>query len=207
MPDKIRFGVYELDRDAMELRKNGVLIRLQEQPFRVLAILSGRPGEIITRQELQEQIWGKDTFVDFDNGLNTAINKLREALGDSSDSPRFIQTLPRRGYRFVAPVTGNIPTEHRGATAPSSAVSDLGITKSRPRRPSVVKTAALVMAGVLVALVIARVVLLRKSRTPTPQETRHMTSDGFGPRLSRDGKLLAYVSSLNPTGHTQHRVP
>jgi len=195
MPDKIRFGVYELDRDAMELRKNGVLIRLQEQPFRVLAILSGRPGEIITREELQEQIWGKDTFVDFDNGLNTAINKLREALGDSSDSPRFIQTLPRRGYRFVAPVTGNIPTEHRGATAPSSAVSDLGITKSRPRRPSVVKTAALVMAGVLVALVIARVVLLRKSRTPTPQETRHMTSEGFGPRLSRDGKLLAYVSS------------
>lgn len=172
-----------------------MLIRLQEQPFRVLAILSGRPGEIITREELQEQIWGKDTFVDFDQSLNKAVNRVREALNDDAGTPQYVETVPRRGYRFVAPVTGNTPAEQTGATAPSSAVSDLGTTKSRPRRPSVVTTAALVMAGVLVALGIARVVLLRKPRTPTPQETRHMTSEGFGPRLSRDGKLLAYVSS------------
>src|SRR5882724_92987 len=140
MPDKIRFGVYELDRDAMELRKHGVLIRLQEQPFRVLAILSGRPGEIITREELQEQIWGKDTFVDFDQSLNKAVNRVREALNDDAGTPQYVETVPRRGYRFVAPVIGNIPIQPTGVT-PAQSVSDLdlgvrrgvGPTARRPR--------------------------------------------------------------------------
>lgn len=102
----VRFGVFDVDLCAGELRKQGVKIKLQEQPFRVLAVLLQRPGEVVTREELRNQNWPPDTFVDFDNSLNTAINKLREALGDSADSPRFIETLPRRGYRFMAPVTG-----------------------------------------------------------------------------------------------------
>jgi TolB-like protein/DNA-binding winged helix-turn-helix (wHTH) protein/Tfp pilus assembly protein PilF len=100
----LSFGTFEVDLRAGELRKQGKRIKLQEQPFLVLKVLLERPGEVITRDELRSQIWSADTFVDFDNSLNTAINKLREALGDSADSPRFIETLPRRGYRFIAAV-------------------------------------------------------------------------------------------------------
>lgn len=100
----VRFGVFELDLSAGELRKNGAKLRLQGQPFQVLAILLDRPGEVVTREELQRQLWPSDTFVDFDHSLNTAINKVREALGDSASNPRFVETLARRGYRFIAPV-------------------------------------------------------------------------------------------------------
>jgi len=93
----LRFGTFEVDLRAGELRKQGKRIKLQDQPFHVLTVLLQRPGELVTRDELRNQNWPPDTFVDFDNSLNTAINKLREALGDSADSPRFIETLPRRG--------------------------------------------------------------------------------------------------------------
>ena len=102
----LRFGVFEVDLRAGELRKQGKRIKVQEQPFRVLTVLLQRPGEVVTREELRNQNWPPDTFVDFDNSLNTAVNKLREALGDSADNPRFVETLPRRGYRFIAPVNG-----------------------------------------------------------------------------------------------------
>lgn len=105
LPSILRFGTFEVDLRAGEVRKRGVRVKLQEQPFQVLSILLQRPGEVVTREELRAQLWQSDTFVDFDNGLNTSINKLREALGDSADSPRFIETLPRRGYRFIAPVS------------------------------------------------------------------------------------------------------
>jgi DNA-binding winged helix-turn-helix (wHTH) protein/tetratricopeptide (TPR) repeat protein len=104
-PVALRFGAFELDLRAGELHKQGLRVKLQEQPFRVLAILIHRPGEVVTRDELRAQLWPADTFVDFDNSLNTSINKLREALGDSADDPRFIETLPRRGYRFSASVS------------------------------------------------------------------------------------------------------
>src|SRR5262250_3118056 len=103
----LRFGVFEADLRAGELRKQGVRVKLQEQPFQVLVVLLQRPGEVVTREELRNHNWPPDTFVDFDNSLNTAINKLREALGDSADNPRFIETLPRRGYRFLTPVTSD----------------------------------------------------------------------------------------------------
>src|SRR5438552_7201946 len=119
-PAILRFGVFEVDVRSGELRRQGVRIKLQEQPFHVLTVLLQRPGELVTREELRSESWPADTFVDFDNGLNTAINKLREALGDSADSPRFIETLPRRGYRFIAPVTGEDGTT-RGAAAGVSA--------------------------------------------------------------------------------------
>jgi DNA-binding winged helix-turn-helix (wHTH) protein len=102
-----RFGVFELDLSAGELRKSGVRLRLQGQPFQVLALLLERAGEVVSREELQQKLWPSDTFVDFDHSLNTAINKVREALGDSASSPRYVETLARRGYRFIAPVQNN----------------------------------------------------------------------------------------------------
>jgi eukaryotic-like serine/threonine-protein kinase len=115
----LRFGAFELDLRAGELHKQGLRVKLQEQPFRVLTVLLHRPGEVVTRDELRASIWPADTFVDFDNSLNTSINKLREALGDSAESPRFIETLPRRGYRFVAPVTGLESKRTSGREAPT----------------------------------------------------------------------------------------
>ncbi|MFY9528678.1 MAG: tetratricopeptide repeat protein [Candidatus Acidiferrales bacterium] len=104
IPRRVRFGVFEVDLRAGELRKHGLNIRLQEQPFKVLALLLANPGELVTREDLRSKLWPADTFVDFDHALNKAINKIREALGDSAESPRFVQTVPRRGYRFLADV-------------------------------------------------------------------------------------------------------
>jgi TolB-like protein/DNA-binding winged helix-turn-helix (wHTH) protein/Tfp pilus assembly protein PilF len=101
---RLRFGVFELDLRAGELRKHGLRVRLQEQPFQILAMLVAHPGEVTTREELQKKLWPADTFVDFDHGLNKAISKIREALGDSAESPRFVETVARRGYRFLAEV-------------------------------------------------------------------------------------------------------
>jgi TolB-like protein/DNA-binding winged helix-turn-helix (wHTH) protein/Tfp pilus assembly protein PilF len=104
LPARLRFGLFELDLRAGELRKHGLRVRLQEQPFQILAMLLERPGEVVTREELQKKLWPADTFVDFDHGLNKAISKIREALGDSAESPRFVETVARRGYRFLAEV-------------------------------------------------------------------------------------------------------
>src|SRR5258708_7823276 len=117
----LRFGVFEVDLFAGELRKNGARIRLQEQPFQVLASLLRNAGQVVTREDLREKIWPADTFVDFDHSLNTAVNKIREALGDSASSPRFVETLARRGYRFIAPVNGE---EWLTTKFPNAAVSD-----------------------------------------------------------------------------------
>ena len=103
-PRIARFGVFELDLAAGELRKNGAKLRVQEQPFQMLALLLERAGDVVTREELRQKLWPADTFVDFDHSLNTAVNKLRETLGDSASSPRYIETMARRGYRFIAPV-------------------------------------------------------------------------------------------------------
>lgn len=100
----VRFGVFEVDLTAAELRKSGMRLRLQGQPFQVLAFLLERAGEVVSREELQQKLWPAETFVDFDHSLNTAINKVRETLGDSASSPRYVETLARRGYRFIAPV-------------------------------------------------------------------------------------------------------
>jgi DNA-binding winged helix-turn-helix (wHTH) protein len=103
-PHLVRFGLFDLDLKTGELRKKGVKIALQEQPFRVLAMLVSRPGELVTREEFQHALWADAVFVDFEHGLNKAVGKVRAALGDLAESPRFIETLERRGYRFVAPV-------------------------------------------------------------------------------------------------------
>jgi DNA-binding winged helix-turn-helix (wHTH) protein len=105
----LRFGVFELDPRAGELRKKGMKISLQGQPVEILVMLLERPGEIVSREELQKKLWPADTFVDFDHGLNSAIKRLRAALDDNADTPRFIETLPRRGYRFIGSVAGPGP--------------------------------------------------------------------------------------------------
>ena len=119
----LRFGVFELDTAAGELRKSGARIRLQEQPFQVLSVLLENAGRVVTREDLRQKIWPADTFVDFDHSLNTAVNKIREALGDSASSPRFVETLARRGYRFIAPVNGveTDTTSPRAQNSPADA--------------------------------------------------------------------------------------
>jgi Tol biopolymer transport system component/DNA-binding winged helix-turn-helix (wHTH) protein len=103
---RIRFATFEVDVLSGELRKRGIRIRLQDQPLKILLALLEKPGEIVTREELRERIWGTDTFVDFDHGLSAAVNRLREALGDSAENPRYVETMARRGYRFIAPMEG-----------------------------------------------------------------------------------------------------
>src|SRR5271154_56145 len=107
---KMRFGAFEVDVRAGEVYKHGIRLKLQDQPFQVLVLLLERAGDVVTREELHQKLWAADTFVDFDTGLNSAIKKLRDVLADSAEEPRYIETLPRRGYRFIARVeNGELP--------------------------------------------------------------------------------------------------
>ncbi len=115
---RVRFGVFDVDFRAGELRKRGIKIKLHGQPLEVLAMLLERPGEVVTREEIRQKLWPADTFVDFDHGLNKAVTKLREALGDDADNPRFVETLPRRGYRFI----GAVEWEHRPRASPTGRI-------------------------------------------------------------------------------------
>ncbi len=108
-PPRTRFGAFEVDLRAGEVYKHGIRLKLQDQPFQILALLLERPGDVVTREELCQKLWPTDTFVDFDTGLNSAIKKLRDVLADSAEEPRYIETLPRRGYRFIAEVENGVP--------------------------------------------------------------------------------------------------
>src|SRR5690349_21059451 len=105
--EAVRFAEFEADLRTGELRRDGRLLKVQGKPFQVLSALLVRPGELATREELRQSLWPADTFVDFEHGLNTAVNKVREALRDSANNPRFVETLPRRGYRFIGVVSNN----------------------------------------------------------------------------------------------------
>src|SRR5215469_7731400 len=122
----IRFGVFEVDLRTAELRKQGVRLRLPGQSFQVLEALLRRPGELVTREELKQKLWPTDNFGDFEHGLNAAVNRVREALGDASDNPRFVETLPRRGYRFIASVTSGEPETQKHPSEPTPAPSQNG---------------------------------------------------------------------------------
>ncbi len=126
-----RFGVFELNEAAGELRKHGIRIKLHSQPFQVLLLLLDRPAELVTREEMRQRLWGDDTIVDFDHGLNTAVNKLREALGDAATRPRHVETVPGRGYRFIAPVTVAVPAAttlvESAADSTGSAATAIGV--------------------------------------------------------------------------------
>jgi TolB-like protein/DNA-binding winged helix-turn-helix (wHTH) protein/Flp pilus assembly protein TadD len=158
---RLRFGAFELDLRAGELRKHGLRIRLQEQPFQVLAMLLEHHGEVVTREELQKRLWPADTFVDFDHGLNKAISKIRDALGDSAESPRFVETVARRGYRFLTEVRAGdtVPgTSPEAATqAPAGTETrDRSSLKGKPAMPKpVVPPVARMVSLFVVLLVIA----------------------------------------------------
>src|SRR6201997_3432618 len=132
----VRFGTYEVSLQSGELRKGGLRIRVQQQPMKLLEVLLEHPGEVVTREELRSRVWPSESFGDFDQALNIAIGKLRSALGDSAESPRFIETLPKRGYRFIADVsvvdTGARPkrqepvAEDPPATDPGPKIQDIG---------------------------------------------------------------------------------
>jgi DNA-binding winged helix-turn-helix (wHTH) protein len=188
VPVGVRFGAYELDVAAMELRKNGVRIRLQEQPFLVLSTLVAKPGEVVTREELKDRVWANDTFVDFDQSLNKAVNRLREVLNDDASQPRYIETVPRRGYRFVAHVqdVGPVPE----APPPT------------PPAPATLGRKWLVsgFSAALVLLALAGIWLWWLSR-PTKTAVRPLTRLTYNgvsvnPAISGDGKLLAYQATV-----------
>src|SRR5215469_5989213 len=171
--ETIRFSDFELDLRAGELRKQGVRIKLQEQPFQILQVLLQGPGEVVTREELQRRIWPADTFVDFDHGLHNAIKRLREALGDTADTPRFIETLPKRGYRFIATVDGNsspsvVPMQQAPVAATEEAHAAAGQAvpaAAEPKAPSAPVTLTtrrwrFALWGATAMVVVAAVVLL-----------------------------------------------
>src|ERR1700722_20001116 len=160
---RVHAGLFEIDLRSGEVHKSGRKVALQEQPFRVLAMLLEHPGEVVSREELQSRLWPADTYVGFDEGINTAIRKLRQAFGDSADNPRFIETVPRRGYRFVAPAV-LLPTV---STASGTNVSPT--TQMQPDNPPVstivevakqhkLRSSAGVVAFAVVAFVVLGVV-------------------------------------------------
>src|SRR6476646_7844990 len=150
-----RFGVFEANETAGELRKHGVRIKLHSQPFKVLLLLLERPMGIVTREEMRQRLWGTETFVDFDHGLNTAVNKIREALGDSASVPRYVETVSGKGYRFLAPVTlealaVDISDDQGSAADGARAAGDIGTrTKAVPDLPGAGSTGGLGSGGAI----------------------------------------------------------
>src|SRR5208337_4040275 len=156
-----RFGSFDVDLQSGEVRRSGVKIKLQEQPFQILALLLERAGEVVSREELQRKLWTADTFVDFDNGLNIAVKKLRVALGDDAEAPRYIETLPRRGYRFLAPVEHRPVTEKVSARAlqPTADVAVAPKSASPQTLPEAKSRKSTAIAAIAL-LVIASILLL-----------------------------------------------
>ena len=173
-PAARRFGAFEINLQSGELRKNGMRLRLSGQPFQVLAILVDRPGEVVTREELHSKLWPADTFVDFDHGLNNAVARIRDVLDDSSDTPRYVETIPRRGYRFIAPLAvvsamnsrSHVESTNRtahGVTGP--AASDHSVASAEKRFPS--PRVRVLLGGVVVLILFTFGVLLYHGRGVT----------------------------------------
>src|SRR3954469_18575827 len=163
-----RFAAYELDVESGELRKNGLRVRLAGQPLEILRALIARPNDVVTRDELRNRLWPADTFVDFDVSLSSAVRKLREALEDSAERPQFVETIPRRGYRFIAPVSIDEPIEPAARVAES-----VGVAVPVPPRPSPL------VAG-LVTLAIVAVVFWRVGLTTGRTATASKAAGGRG---------------------------
>src|SRR5215469_10120648 len=183
----VRFGVFEADLKTGELRKSGVRVPLPGQPFQVCALLLERPGELVTREELRQRIWPEDTFVDFDQALNAAVSKIRIALGDNADNPRFVETLPRRGYRFIAPLDKPISQE-------------LPQLASKQNRNGRTGRARWVYQGSVLLALLSGIGILRFSRNraeaplPAIQVTPLVGLPGFenDPDFSPDGNQVAF---------------
>ena len=196
--ERLVFGPFELDAPSGELLKHGIRIRLSGQPFRILALLVNQPGEVIPYDRFKEEIWDNGTFVDFEHGLHAAMNKLRRALGDSAENPRYIETVPGRGYRFIGVLERSSPEEAPqgtvdvAAAAPTPVEPKTNPTKSRSRRLWWITAAACLVGASAVATR-----LWKPTPPPAPWNLTKLTSDGGqadSPALSRDGKLVAYSS-------------
>jgi Tol biopolymer transport system component/DNA-binding winged helix-turn-helix (wHTH) protein len=198
------FSVFEIDMRSGELRKRGVRVPLQQQPFRILVRLVERPGEIVTREALREELWAADTYVDFERGINAAVKRLREALGDSAETPRFIETLPKRGYRFIAGVRHTaIPDQRLALDAPSGdagmgevilgrpAVEPYAAPHTRPTRRAAYGLAALVAGGLALWLGLRA----RDQPAPAMRESQLTAYEGFEtqPAFSPDGNRVVFV--------------
>ena len=187
----LRFGLFELDLGAGQLSRQGARLRLPQQPFQLLSILLERPGEILTRDELRQRLWASDVFVDFDHGLNKSIQKLRDALGDSAASPRYIETIPRVGYRFIAPVSnGHKPSAVIVEPAAEPAAAP-------PVAPAMAQSSPrwwILMVAVAAVCVLAGLYLSWRPHPTVVSYTRltDFTDSAGGPALSPDGKLLAF---------------
>jgi Tol biopolymer transport system component/DNA-binding winged helix-turn-helix (wHTH) protein len=211
----VQFGIFELDMAAGELHRGGVKIRLQEQPFQILVALLDRPHEVVTREELRTRLWPADTFVDFDRGLNAAIGRLREALGDSAENPRFVETLAKRGYRFIAPVAKAVPANTEVAPTevrPGDAPTD---TQAHVAKSPYWQGLAVAIASLL-AIVLGWWAL--RPRLPKPPLTeRRLTANAddvpvTSGVISPDGRYLAYTDSTGfylrqVDGGETHAVP
>jgi Tol biopolymer transport system component/DNA-binding winged helix-turn-helix (wHTH) protein len=197
----VRFGVFELDLRSGELRKSGARLNLQQQPLQLLSVLLEQPGELVTRDELRKRLWPDDTFVDFEHGLNAAVKRLRDTLGDSADSPRFVETVPRRGYRFIAPASGPDGPAAR---------TDRGTERWRVRWPWMIAG-----VGVAGAIVLGIWTFLK---TPVRENAGANTTSAHGspgavirlttgtdlntePTVSPDGEWVAYASDRSGEGH------
>jgi len=191
---RVRFGTFEADLHASELWRDGLKVRIQELPFQLLVSLLERPGEVITREELQKTLWPADTFVDFEQGLNKAINKLREALRDDANNPRFVETLARRGYRLIAPVDRRRLEQAADAPHPAAPAA------LPPKRVLRRKHWPLALTGLLALLALTGLVWLVMHRPPSSRlepKPRSLTANPAGnpatdPDISPDGKYLAY---------------
>src|SRR5579884_2449077 len=132
-PAAFQFGVFELNPQTRELRKQGVKLKIQDQPLQILFLLLEHPGEIVTREEIQKRLWPENTYVDFDNAINSAVRKLRDALGDSPENPPYIETVARRGYRFIAPVSQPVTADHSRTVSAAKEQMEPGVPKRRLR--------------------------------------------------------------------------
>src|SRR5687768_3326768 len=170
----LRFGTFEFDVQNGELRKSGLAVRIQEQPRQVLLALLERPGQVVSREDLRQRLWPDGIFVDFEHSLNTAVKKLRDALGDAAENPRFVETVPLRGYRFTAPVDGTVGDPQEAAPPPPSR-----------RRLKIVTALALVLATAVVALLWW---MSRPPRLPKLVGSTQLTYSGrvIGPELTRE---------------------
>src|SRR5215469_6470512 len=151
----VRFGVFQVDLRSGELYKAGLKVKLQQQPLQVLALLLERPNHVVTREELRAKLWPTDTFVDFEHSLNTAVRKLRNALGDGADNPIFIETIPRNGYRFIAPVevpaasVANLLPSPPGTSSSETTLPQSQQIMGRKNRPTVLLFSALIITALL----------------------------------------------------------
>ena len=189
-----RFDAFELDNESGELRKHGDRIKLPPQPFRVLELLVHRGGEVVTRTEIREMIWRDDTFVDFDHGLNSAVARLREGLGDSADKPRYIETIAKRGYRFTGPLTRSAPAPSGSSPEPAA---DSKTTTGERRASRITWVSAAVCLGLICVTAAWTVYRVNPDVQLAHIEVVPLGFRGFQatPAFSPDGAFVAFRQS------------